>query len=315
MSSGGATSALTSQQLARSVKVGMAGGRPGCDRSGVRALTWREPMASLSMDEAAATALSRRRGDAPQARPRMFGHLSNPARRTPSRPGRTGLSLSVLAHGAVLALLATIPVASPPRSPDRTAALIELLELSSTGAPEATAPSPDPRSVPTHDAEAPAPESRIAASVESAEGGGDAVEIEIPSPRLTLAAPPSLGNDSLPARPTDVDLPIFTAEEILGTGAPPRVLNPRAYARRLAVRYPPRQDRLGISGEVLVRFVVGVDGRVEPESVTVLSYNGEAFVLLTVKYLSLLRFRPAVLDGRAVRVSVDLPVRWTPPEW
>lgn len=85
---------------------------------------------------------------------------------------------------------------------------------------------------------------------------------------------------------------------------PPRLL------QRTLPRYPEEAERDEVEGEVCLSLVVGVDGRVEPGSIRVTRsmkpFDGEA-----VAAVRAWRFSPAIgLDGRPVRVMVEVPVRF-----
>jgi protein TonB len=72
--------------------------------------------------------------------------------------------------------------------------------------------------------------------------------------------------------------------------------------------YPELLRRAGIQGHVLLQAVVDTTGRVEPNSVKILKSSSPGFDLPTKRWALDARFRPARLQGRAVRVLVNLPV-------
>lgn len=78
--------------------------------------------------------------------------------------------------------------------------------------------------------------------------------------------------------------------------------------------YPDRLRRAGVTGETRLQFVVGTDGRVEPESVVVVASSHPAFDEPAIRAVRRMRFAPASVMGRPVRVIIDLPVRWTIPD-
>ncbi|WP_434385727.1 energy transducer TonB [Melittangium boletus] len=85
----------------------------------------------------------------------------------------------------------------------------------------------------------------------------------------------------------------------------PRVLE------QVRPHYPRRARSEGIEGRVLVRLIIGVDGRVEPDSPRVV----ESVVALDAAALEAVRqwrFTPALgHQGRPVRVIVEIPVQFT----
>ena len=72
--------------------------------------------------------------------------------------------------------------------------------------------------------------------------------------------------------------------------------------------YPEQLRRAGIQGHVLLQAVVDTTGRVEPNSVKILQSSSPGFNVPTKRWALDARFRPARLQGRAVRVLVNLPV-------
>lgn len=89
----------------------------------------------------------------------------------------------------------------------------------------------------------------------------------------------------------------------------PRPLNVQALARALAEAYPPHLRDSGIQGTVQVRFRVNVDGTTSNASITHSTDIG--FNAATLQAIQVLRFRPGRVNGRPVRVWVELPIEWT----
>jgi TonB family protein len=74
--------------------------------------------------------------------------------------------------------------------------------------------------------------------------------------------------------------------------------------------YPELLRRAGIEGRVLLQAIVDTAGRVEPNSVKILKSSSPGFSVPTRRWALAARFRPARLQGRAVRVLVNLPVEF-----
>lgn len=72
-------------------------------------------------------------------------------------------------------------------------------------------------------------------------------------------------------------------------------------------RYPDELQRAGVSGEVLVQFVVDTTGRVEMNTYRALSYSDPAFLWEVTNVVPRLRFKPARVRGCPVRQLVQLP--------
>ncbi|HEX2094046.1 MAG TPA: TonB family protein [Longimicrobiaceae bacterium] len=65
-----------------------------------------------------------------------------------------------------------------------------------------------------------------------------------------------------------------------------------------------------IEGEAVVRFVIGTDGRVDPSTILLVRTSHPKFGEATLQGVRKLRFRPARLGGRSVRVRAELPIYW-----
>lgn len=81
--------------------------------------------------------------------------------------------------------------------------------------------------------------------------------------------------------------------------------------QRVLPSYPRQARARGIEGLVLVRLIIGTDGRVEPENARVLQSVPalDAAALAAVRQW---RFSPAIgLHGRPVRVVIDVPVQFS----
>lgn len=72
-------------------------------------------------------------------------------------------------------------------------------------------------------------------------------------------------------------------------------------------RYPEQLRAAGVSGRVVVRFVVDTTGRVEASTVVVREAGHDLFAQSVRAVLPSLRFAPAEARGRKVRMLVDLP--------
>lgn len=89
----------------------------------------------------------------------------------------------------------------------------------------------------------------------------------------------------------------------------PHPLNVQMLARELARSYPVPLRDAGIEGSVDVRFRVEPDGSTTHHHVTRSTDAG--FDAATLRAVQLLRFRPAKIGGRPVRVWVEQPIMWT----
>jgi periplasmic protein TonB len=95
------------------------------------------------------------------------------------------------------------------------------------------------------------------------------------------------------------------ALELKQVASPPRVL------QQVRPRYPRTARSDGIEGLVLVRVIIGVDGRIEPGSTRVVR-SVPALDEAAMSAVSQWRFSPALgHQGRPVRVIVEIPVEFS----
>ena len=147
-------------------------------------------------------------------------------------------------------------------------------------------------------------------------------------PRSTITAPtpllPPRPSDSNPIRADDPVEPSFG--QIAGKAEPDLVLPPppppprpmpdpvRVQARmkagiELLPPYPPAEERAEREGIVVVRLVIGPDGRVK--SVVKVSAASESFWRATERHaLRAWRFSPATVDGRPVESMQTVTVKF-----
>lgn len=75
--------------------------------------------------------------------------------------------------------------------------------------------------------------------------------------------------------------------------------------------YPELLRQAGIGGRVLLQAIVDTSGRIEPGSMRILQTPNRAFNAPVMAWATKALFRPARLDGRAVRVLIRLPVEYS----
>jgi protein TonB len=86
-------------------------------------------------------------------------------------------------------------------------------------------------------------------------------------------------------------------------------LNNRTEVQRFIERnYPPLLRDAGIAGTVTLRMRINEDGRVDGESITVENATHDGFADTAKRAVERMRFRPAKVNGKAVKVWVTLPV-------
>ena len=74
-----------------------------------------------------------------------------------------------------------------------------------------------------------------------------------------------------------------------------------------AIHYPQELRNAGVSGEVLVRFVVEPTGKVRPGSATIVRSSDPSFTLAVLEGLRVIRFNPARVGGIPVAQLVEQP--------
>ena len=138
----------------------------------------------------------------------------------------------------------------------------------------------------------------------------------------TDITPPSIDIDS----PPRIDLPpVTTLVQPPGSDGPPVIDDARTVARVPAGEtrsasidrryfvdfqppYPSASTRAGDEGTVIVRVVIGTDGRVERATVARSSGHPRLDAAAIAQALARWRFIPALSDGRAVESERELPV-------
>jgi protein TonB len=133
---------------------------------------------------------------------------------------------------------------------------------------------------------------------------------ELPSPTLSFsggAGPDDPRrfvarlNGRIVSAPTDSSRAVFNAVEV---DELPELVGD------LRLRYPLGLERAGVSGVVVLEYVVGSDGRVNPGSVRALSSSHPAFFQAALEALRDARFKPARRWGRSIAVLVQQRIRF-----
>lgn len=88
----------------------------------------------------------------------------------------------------------------------------------------------------------------------------------------------------------------------------PVLLNGGEMQRQIARLYPPALRDSGVAGHVVVRFRIVENGGVDPESITVEETTNAAFALPSATVTARMRFSPAKVGGRPVKVWVTIPI-------
>ncbi|HEX6749478.1 MAG TPA: energy transducer TonB [Longimicrobium sp.] len=247
-----------------------------------------------------------------------------------------GFSAAVAAHAACALGITTLSLAAPAAEQTVETATYLLLQApvtlpvppiaSANGARRTATPRPRGRRD--------APQQPADAAREMAERLVQRLERALPAPSVTVDALPPPGPEldaSLLRGLGEVGAKEMAGEAVAGGFAseddgggaplvnsevlanPPQIVNRNTVARVMGEDYPGWLMDRGVEGQVVVAFIIGVDGRAEMNHVQVLSASHRDFIPAAMRGLRRMRFRPAELDGRRVRVRVSLPLVWLLP--
>jgi TonB family protein len=116
---------------------------------------------------------------------------------------------------------------------------------------------------------------------------------------------------TLPTLPPDDG----TVHDISDVEVPPRLNNSATVMRALERNYPPLLRDAGVGGTVSLVFDVRTDGFVEPETIKVIESDNGQFSEAAVEVVRRMRFTPAIINGRPVRVRANMPITFQAPRF
>jgi TonB family protein len=252
---------------------------------------------------------------------------------------KKGAAISVALHGALIA--AAVVASGNAMLPDREKLEEHSILFVAPPPPKvhtAPDPPPEPKKPPPPKAPRVAPQPRRVAAPPPRPA---------PQPARTVAAVPLIAPIKVPvsipavdlkAPPVDVSLPASAAARAvdltgrssrssssdgdvagsgggrgLGSGASGRAYSENQVDRAVQVtraavpRYPEALRSVNVTGEVVVSYVVDARGRVEPGSIKILSASHKLFGDAVRTALLSARYRPAEVNGQAVRQLVEQP--------
>lgn len=91
----------------------------------------------------------------------------------------------------------------------------------------------------------------------------------------------------------------------------PKIASPARVQSLIQRSYPAELRNRGVGGRVQVQFIVGADGKVEPQSVRVVATTTPALADAAAEVAKHLEFSPGIKDGTPVRTQVILPIVYT----
>lgn len=125
----------------------------------------------------------------------------------------------------------------------------------------------------------------------------------------------SRGPDTeMPSRPHAGNLDLTRLIESLSVFSADQVEQPAVIATpgALDLTYPPELFAKGVSGSVLAEFVVDTAGKVESETINLVSSTDPLFSAAVLRSLPNARYVPAMKGGKPVRQVVHQPYRFVP---
>jgi TonB family protein len=252
----------------------------------------------------------------------MFEKVLAGERHRTRQRNRLAITASVMAHALVAMGAARVPLNHLPR-PQTLEETVSFLDL-----PVPAAPVPLHRPAPIEHSPMPATTPGDAqASGEATPEPAGAAEVSALPERLpdlsaelmlpvALAAAPSL---RLPrfaaARAASPDMAAARGEVVEADvlAERPRLANRWQMERVWQSLYPRLLEIRGVAGEAVISFVIDEEGRVEAETVEVVSATRPEFGDAVLRGVRLLRFHPMRVGGIPVRVRTVMPVLWTLP--
>jgi periplasmic protein TonB len=159
------------------------------------------------------------------------------------------------------------------------------------GFQELVPPAEPPKEIPKIDPNQAATKAEDFSGVGQAGGVAKGIEGGVAQDASDREAPPDEG--------------VFTLETV---EEPPELTNRNEVVRLVTRNYPPLLRDAGVTGSVTLRLQVNPDGRVDPASIQVENASHEAFGDAAKKVVERMRFRAAKVNGRAVRISITIPI-------
>jgi protein TonB len=163
------------------------------------------------------------------------------------------------------------------------------------GFQELQPPQEPPKDIPAVDPNQQAVKAEDFSGVGKAGGAADGIEKGVAQSTAERETPPDEG-----------------VYDISSVEVKPSLSNGSEVGRALERNYPPLLRDAGVGGTVSLRFRVNEDGRVDPATIEVVSSDNEQFSDAAKKVVERMRFRPAKVNDRPVKVLVELPITFQP---
>lgn len=233
----------------------------------------------------------------------------------------TTIFVSVAVHALVLGGAYAGMTAAPEEVKEKVEDLV-LLDIKEPEPPKAPEPPPPPPPPPPPEAAAPppvvkgtqtlVPPKEPPKGVQEEDKSAKAVNLEDFSGRgkeggVAAGVPEGIAKPQV----EKVDSSNFVYDQSnVGTAASITDATRRELARLLERNYPPLLRDSGVEGQSVMQFVVTEDGRVDPNSIKVVSSTHEQFGTASAKVLERAKFNPAKVGNRNVRMLLQLPIGW-----
>lgn len=95
---------------------------------------------------------------------------------------------------------------------------------------------------------------------------------------------------------------------ISSLSSPPRVASPAAAQRAIQNSYSRYLQQAGISGKVVLEFVVDAKGSVDPATIRVVQSANDKLTEAAKSALGEIKFVPGVAEGHNVKTRVQFPI-------
>jgi protein TonB len=223
------------------------------------------------------------------------------------------LWLSAALHAAVIGLTSLPPPKGAAMPPELEVRLVQPAQPAPAAAPM---PEPKPVAKPSRPVRAPTAQSPSSMPVQPLPQTVAPAAVPLPAapppPAVSapVPAPSAAANRESPGAQVNIplvaDSRYYSAREL--------DVQPSALRRPEPV-YPSRADEQGVSGRVVIRLHLEIDGSVSKTEVVSVSPGGvfgELFRKSTLDSVKGIQFRPAQRNGQMVRAVVEIPVVFEP---
>ncbi|HET6230965.1 MAG TPA: TonB family protein [Longimicrobiaceae bacterium] len=249
----------------------------------------------------------------------MFNKLVASDGKKKSSATATTTIVSVVAHGALLSLLAVgVHAETTKKKNEELVDYVEVADKPNTPPPPKEEPPPPP---PPKQEEAPpvvkgtqelVPPQEPPQKIPDVDPNQHAVNAEDFSGQGKLGGVANGVENGVAQDVSRRDAPPDEGTyELAAVEEQPTLSNAADVQRTLSRNYPPLLRDAGVEGSVTVRVRVMEDGKADPSSISIENSTNDQFADAAKRVVERMRFRPAKVGGKAVRVWVTVPINFT----